>query len=749
MTTTALAAPDPDPSGSAAIRALAERLAALDSRLTAVEHVPSLGLSSMEGGAIDGYTESGQLTTRTGQQHDGTSTSASLAGPTPPTPTTPIAEGAPGMASIAWDGGWLAGALTPMDYSRVEVYVSDTHISDPLPQYLTGTIETPQGAEIVTRRAAGTYYVRLASRSLSGKVSALSDEVSVEVLDLVDTDAIEAELARKTTITRSTDEPDEDGTAVGDLWWQVDEDETVIFQWRWDGETWTPLPINGLLIAAETIAAMQIAAASITGDRLLADSITTRELAALAVTAANIAANTITSNEVAAGSLTADRIALGLLQTNRVRNGGFEDTGQTFPTPGSRTAVPGWTGSNQTNGGGWAFEYNVSIAAARGSGKVALNNSGAGEDGATAHSDLFPVTPGETLKVGATVGTGTAGTPRILIWLGYYDSTGTFVSSQNVYYAGGLNSSYNEYSGTSVVPSGATSARVRLQHRGMVGITAPTWMFFDDVYVIPIGRACTEITPASITMWNSAGVRTIELNGQTATITSGTVRTAASGKRVQIDGTDNDRIKWYSGDTAEIEPGHIAVGVSTPAEGGTGRRRGQVILQPPMVRTPTGDPISLTLSSESVDGAVSSSLDIISPGGAWLNGVRLVAHQPGPTAARTSGGTFASGSMAAILAVVLPATAPVGYYDIDWFGLIGSSAAGATAYLRGTAGSTNLTSDAAATVASANGVVAITVPTRYYHTGTAVTLTMYYQVSSGTGSAPAQARIRATWAGGA
>ncbi|MCG7284953.1 hypothetical protein MHY85_03070 [Cellulomonas sp. ACRRI] len=559
--TVAAGADDPQP--TAAIRELARRITRLQRQIDAGAHTPDLGLSAIEGGAIDGFTVDGQITTRTGEQHDGTFGSVTLAGPVPPTPTAPIAEGAPGMASIAWDGGFLEGALTPMDFARVEVYVSAAPIIDPMPAHLVGTIETPQGAEIVTRREAGTYYVRLASRSLAGKVSPLSEEVTVEVADLVDTAAIEDELAKKTTIIRSTGDPDEDGAAVGDLWWKIDGDGHVTAQWRWDGTAWQVLAISGLLIAAETITAAQIAAETITADRLLAGAITTRELASLAVTADKIAANAITASKIAAGAITADKIAagsitadqmaLGIFRTQRVANSGFEITQATGPAvPGSRTTIPGWSFEAGAHGTAFAFEYKTATAAFSGNGKAVLVNNGAGDDGAKLYSDRFEVRAGEVLRTTLAVMNTTAVNAGVAVWIRYYDATGAAVGGWNNLFVGYVPSSGAKYAGVPTAdhtaPAGAMAAQLQIQNRRAAGMTTTNYLCVDDVAVYPVGVQSMDLSPGLFRMWTDAGVMAVSIDPITAKFGNVVAQNASVQGSLDVTGgaTFGDQVQVYS-----------------------------------------------------------------------------------------------------------------------------------------------------------------------------------------------------------
>lgn len=139
-----------------------------------------LEFSSIEDGAIEEYYN-GQHVSSIGLQFDGTHVAASLSGPKPPTPNRPIVT--PGLESLTVriDGVFLGEDGQPditvipnMDFSRFEVHVSrDPEFEAAMATTLKGTVETPRGGEVVISPLAGgeTYYVRVVTRSLSGKFS--------------------------------------------------------------------------------------------------------------------------------------------------------------------------------------------------------------------------------------------------------------------------------------------------------------------------------------------------------------------------------------------------------------------------------------------------------------------------------------------------------------------------------------------------------------------------------------------------
>ena len=105
-----------------------------------------------------------------GQQPDGTTAVNVVNGPVPPAPTTPVVQSVLGGIAATWDGAFADGAVTPLDFARVEVHTSASSGFTPTADTLQNTIETPQGAT-VTVPADGPLYVRLVARNTSGTPS--------------------------------------------------------------------------------------------------------------------------------------------------------------------------------------------------------------------------------------------------------------------------------------------------------------------------------------------------------------------------------------------------------------------------------------------------------------------------------------------------------------------------------------------------------------------------------------------------
>lgn len=161
---------------------LAVRIARLEKELRAVSTAPQLAFSSIEDGAVAEYDQDGTLVQLIGTQYDGTHAAVSLSGPVPPTPSDPTVVPGVNALTVRWDGLFADPAVvSPMDFSRVEVHVSDVQGFDyTTADYLRGTIESPRGGELVVGplTPGTTYYARLVVRTLSGKSSDASNEIS-------------------------------------------------------------------------------------------------------------------------------------------------------------------------------------------------------------------------------------------------------------------------------------------------------------------------------------------------------------------------------------------------------------------------------------------------------------------------------------------------------------------------------------------------------------------------------------------
>lgn len=190
------------------VRRLAGLVADHDRKLKNLARGPQLAYSSIEDGAINEYAE-GQHVSSIGLQFDGTHVAASLSGPTPPQPSTPICVGGHGNLTVRWDGVFaVAGVsdptiIAPMDFSRVEVHISQTANFDPsTAATFIDALDSPRGGEKVVILPAGTWYARLVTRTLSGKPGPASATGSAVVqVQVVNADivALDTKISQNTT----------------------------------------------------------------------------------------------------------------------------------------------------------------------------------------------------------------------------------------------------------------------------------------------------------------------------------------------------------------------------------------------------------------------------------------------------------------------------------------------------------------------------------------------------------------------
>lgn len=219
---------------------------------------PQLARSSLEDGFVDEYDRDGNISSRWGQQFDETHGTYALRGPTPPTATAPIVTPVLQALKVAWDGFLVGDALIPMDWSRLEVHVSDTAGFDPSSaDTLRATIETPRGAEVLI--AFGPEdpplerYVKFVVRTLPGNAGPASEEVA-------GTPGTPGDFVGEvgTHIYYGPTTPAD--PKLGELWYaEVDPTPTYEAR-RWDGDSWEPLADEGAAQAlAEAVAANEVA----------------------------------------------------------------------------------------------------------------------------------------------------------------------------------------------------------------------------------------------------------------------------------------------------------------------------------------------------------------------------------------------------------------------------------------------------------------------------------------------------------
>ena len=152
---------------------LARRLLDVERKISRGVSQPQLANSAIESGAIQAYEDDTQ-TMIIGRQFDGTYTSATVNGPVPPTPQAPtIMDGTEGI-TVVWSGLFTGGAIVPMDFLRVDVYLGTTPTFFPSPSNQVGSIVSPRGGQVTLAVAPGVWYARLICWAQSGQGSGWS-----------------------------------------------------------------------------------------------------------------------------------------------------------------------------------------------------------------------------------------------------------------------------------------------------------------------------------------------------------------------------------------------------------------------------------------------------------------------------------------------------------------------------------------------------------------------------------------------
>lgn len=170
-------------------KTLIQRVDRVDRKVRDLQNKNDLGFSSIEDSqSINVYDTTGTPEASFGGQFDGSAGAFSLTGPEPPMPSAPVPlETGWARVKLRWDG-LFAGAdgvtdetiVAPMDFSRVEVHASqDPAFTAEFNTTIRDTIETPRGRESIFFAPPGTWYVRLVTRTLSGKASVATAPITV------------------------------------------------------------------------------------------------------------------------------------------------------------------------------------------------------------------------------------------------------------------------------------------------------------------------------------------------------------------------------------------------------------------------------------------------------------------------------------------------------------------------------------------------------------------------------------------
>lgn len=178
-------------------RALARRIANLED-WRRKSKTPTLGHSTIVGGALQISDLEDLLTMILGRQFDGTNAPTVVTGPPPPTPTVPGITPMLGGLSIYWDGTFEGGAVAPMDFSRVTIHAAPLAgftSFDPTNQaQIYGEFHSATGSEtIIALPLYEEYAVALYAWTIAGKHSLLASAVALGTprqIEIPDVDAI-------------------------------------------------------------------------------------------------------------------------------------------------------------------------------------------------------------------------------------------------------------------------------------------------------------------------------------------------------------------------------------------------------------------------------------------------------------------------------------------------------------------------------------------------------------------------------
>lgn len=339
---------------------VALRLAALESDQK--NRTPQLAYATIEAGSIQSADEYDVVKGSFGQQFDGSHMPVAYTGNTPLTPTAPILTVGAGSLRVRWDGLWTDGTVVPLDFTRVEIHISDTSgFAADTAATLYATIESPRGGEPSFTKAAGTVYVKLRARNLAGAVGPASAEATIVVppilgeseLAAIQTqvdDATDAAAAAQATATAAADDvagataaasaasdaaaaaqADVDAVpgliatakseaitaAAGDATTKANAAETdAIAAAAADATS----KANAAQAAAQA-ASIPAVANAVTTTYINDNAITTPKITANAVTATQIATDAVTAGKILAGAVTAGKIATDAVTAGTIAAG--------------------------------------------------------------------------------------------------------------------------------------------------------------------------------------------------------------------------------------------------------------------------------------------------------------------------------------------------------------------------------------------------------------------------------------------
>jgi hypothetical protein len=154
------------------------RLGRLEKQVFNLATKTRLDHSSIENGALEVHDEYGETTAVIGVQYDGTTAAAPVGGLPTPQPTIPMVTPVVGGLRIYWDGSFVNGAVSPMNFRRITLHaVTDVDLFSPTDAgQIVAEIATATGAEVdVTLPAYVEYYIFAVAWTQAGKFSVPSD----------------------------------------------------------------------------------------------------------------------------------------------------------------------------------------------------------------------------------------------------------------------------------------------------------------------------------------------------------------------------------------------------------------------------------------------------------------------------------------------------------------------------------------------------------------------------------------------
>ena len=137
-----------------------------------------LDRSSIEDGALEVHDIYGDTTAIIGVQYDGTTSLAPVGGLVCPQPTMPLVTPIVGGFRVYWDGSFVNGQVSPMNFQRVTLHaVQDVDLFDPVDAtQIVAEITIATGAEVeVMLPSYEEWFIIAVAWTQAGKFSVESD----------------------------------------------------------------------------------------------------------------------------------------------------------------------------------------------------------------------------------------------------------------------------------------------------------------------------------------------------------------------------------------------------------------------------------------------------------------------------------------------------------------------------------------------------------------------------------------------